>query len=417
MKGTYYHLKYKLACINHKYFVQMRGDTSCFRYPHLKLYFKNFDSDLKNDIFLLNRNQEEVLKRIALEAYPILKNISNEAYYIEVLSILNLPITKEEKIEAYKSIKKLYKSRKFKKMLPNHYSKMNFKNCTLNEPYQDLKNYMNKSKEYKTYIYKIKNQNMRNLAYSMHGTNILYLDKEPFNFGVGLIESILHNEEGIKGRNLKNLKIEEKYANPKNMALLEIIEDVPKQNPDLFFAKGYLALAFNEKNTLYNLVYALTEPFMKLLFSTIGMKELMDYVFLENESQIKRCFDEVYPEYYEKIYKEKPLFERIEVVKEMALHYNLDIINLYKILFNDINLLNTNVDHKVIAFIYLSKKINQNKKLLFDLIINCYPWSIEHNEKITLMNWSKHVKLKYGDSTYHIFKKEYEKVEDILNKL
>jgi hypothetical protein len=250
----------------------------------------------------------------------------------------------------------------------------------------------------------------------MHGTNVLYLDKEPYNFGVGLIESIINNENGIKGRHLENLKIEETYANPKNMALLEINENIKPINPDLFFIKGYLALAFNDKNTMYNFIYALTEPFVKLLFSTIDMKELMDYVFLNEEKTIEKKFNEIYSS-YQKLYHETSLFERIEVLKEMALQTNNDIMNFYKTLFNNQQLVKTNIDYKVIAFIYLSKKINQNKKLLFDLMENCYPWSVENNEIITLTNWSKHVKLKYGEATYAMMIREYNKVHNIIEKL
>ncbi len=417
MKNTYYKLKYKLACMNHKYFLQTKGDTSRFRYPHIKPQFRNFDTDLKNDIFLLKRNQNEVLKNIASETYPIFTNITNESYYVQVFNILGIKTTKEERIEAYKSINKIYKSHKFKKLLPKHYSKIDFNTITINEQYELLKKYLQKSREYKTIIYKLKDKNMRTLAHSLHGTNILFLDKEPYNFGVGLIESIINNENGIKGRNLENLKIEETYATPKNMALLEIIEEPSFINPDLFFMKGYLGLAFNDKDTIYSPLYALTEPFVKLLFSTIGMEELMDFVFLNKEKEIEEYFNEVYPNFYNKIYKEKTLFDRIDVIKEISLKHNLDIINLYKILFNNISLVNTNIDHKVIAFIYLSKKVNQNKKLLFDLIVNCYPWSIEHDEKINLNNWSKHIKLKYGEGTYSMLTKEYDKVKDIIEKL
>ena len=79
-------------------------------------------------------------------------------------------------------------------------------------------------------------------------------------------------------------------------------------------------------------------------------------------------------------------------------------------------ILNTNIDYKVIAFIYLSN-IKDNKNLIYDLLVNCYPWSVENKEIITLENWSKHILLKYGEQTFNKVKKEYNNVKNILEKL
>jgi len=416
MVEKFYNLKYQFALATKKYIEQSIGDTSTFRYPHLKLHFKNFDSDLKNDIFLIKRNKEEVFKHFGKESIDIIKNISDNAYFEYVFNLLGISLTLEEKKKSYKSICKTKKNINFKKVFKTRYTKVNFNKIEINENYLEIKNYLNRSLQYDTYIYPINYKNFRNTAYSMHGLNVLFIDKNQYNYGVGLIEAIINNENGIKGKNLKNLNKFEKYGKVKYMALDRMINQ-KKLDPDLFFMKGYLALAFQDNNTEYNLLYALTEPFMKLLYSTIDMHSLMEYVFNDNESEIKELFENEYPRLYNKLYKEKRIFKRIDILKDYALNHNLDIINLYKILFNNQNLVKTNIDYHLIAFIYLSEKVNNNKELIFDLLVNCYPWSIKNNEKITLENWSKHILLKYGEKTHKMLLSEYNKIKNIIDNI
>lgn len=416
MSEKFYNFKYQFAIATKKYIEQSKGDTSTFRYPHLKMHFKNFDSDLRNDIFLIKRNKEEVFKYFGKESIDIIKNISDNAYFEYIFNLLGIPLSYEEKKKSYRGICKTKKSSTFKKLFKNTYKKVNLNKIKINDDYLEIKNYLNRSLQYDTYIYQINYHNYRNIAYSMHGLNVLFIDKNDYNYGVGLIEAIINNENGIKGKNLKNLKKIEKYGKVKYMALDRMLNK-EEIDPDLFFMKGYLALAFQDKNTEYNLLYALTEPFMKLLFSTINMHSLMEYVFNDNESEIKQAFENEYPKFYNKIFKEKRIFKRIDILKDLSLRYDIDIINLYKILFNNQNLIKTNVDHHLIAFIYLSEKVNSNKELLFDLIINCYPWSIEKKQKITLENWSKHILLKYGEKTHKMLLSEYKKFENIINNI
>lgn len=417
MTNLYYKLKYQLALATQKYIPQEVGDTSRFRYPHLKFYFKNFDSDLKNDVFLLKRNENEVLEKISRESLDILKNVTDEAYFEYVFNLLGLELTQKEKKKSYKATCMKYHALSYKKMLKGSYYKVNFKKLKINEEYELIKSYLDHSFQYETYIYPIKYEKYRNIAHSMHGLNVLYIDQNDYNYGVGLIEAIINNENGIKGKNLKNLEIWENYGKVKHMALERLVQNGQKTDPDLFFMKGYLALAFQDKNTIYNLLYALTEPFMKLLFKTIDMHALTEYVFEENEKELKESFEKEYPTFYEKIYKNKNIFERIDVLKDLALNNNIDILDLYKTIFNNESLLKTNIDYHVVAFIYLSKKVNSNKELMFDLITNCYPWSIENKQEITLENWSKHVLLKYGEKTYKMLLSEYKKVKTIITKL
>lgn len=417
MKELFYHLKYQFLLAAKCYTKQAKGDTSTFRYPHLKFYFKNFDSDLKNDIFLLKRNENDVLEIFGRESLEILTNISDEAYFEYVFNLLGVHVRTTEAQESYKGVCKKYHSRSFKKMLKSDYYKVNFNKIKINEDYQEIKNYLKHSLNYETYVYPINYKKYRNIAYSMHGLNILFIDQNDYNYGVGLIDAIINNENGIKGKKLQNLSIEESYGKACHMALERYIQNDTYMDPDLFFMKGYLALAFQDKMTPYNLLYALIEPFMKLLFSTINMHALMEYVFEDNEEEMKTSFEKAYPTFYNKIYGEKRIFKRINILKDLALRYDLDITNLYKILFNKEHLVNTNIDYHVIAFIYLSKKVNHNKELLFDLIISCYPWSIENKTEITLENWSKHVLLKYGEKTHRMLLSEYEKVKNIIEKL
>lgn len=412
-----YKFKYHLALFNHQYFTQMKGDTSCFRYPHLKYYFRNFDADLKNDVFLLNRNQEDVLKCIGKESLEVLSQISNEAYFVYVMTLLGLPVSEEEKIKAYKSICKLHKSRSFIKQFSNEYATISVKTLPISKEYKELKKYLQKSLEYPIILKQLNFKKFRNLAHSMHGTNILYTDMEDYNYGVGLIEKILHQEEGIKGRNLKNLNIEETWANAPLLALHYLNHEIPSINPDLFFMKGYLALAFQNKNTTYNALYAFTEPYIKLLFSTIDMEALLEYVFLEDATKIKESFEEKYPLFYDKIYQEKSIFNRIEMVQELAVYHDFDLLELYKTMFNKKHLVNSYLDHHVIAFIYLSPKVREEKTLIYDLIVNCHPWGVEHKTPITIENWGKHIKLKYGEAIYQKINEEYLSLKSVLDQI
>lgn len=412
-----YKIQYNLAQFHHKFYMRMKGDTSCFRYPHLKYYSKNFDSDLKHDIFLLKRNEVDIMRAFGREFYPIIQNINTDAYHLYISRLLSLPISEAEKIRAYKSVCKTYKSHAYKKLFPIKYRKIDFNSLTIQKGYEDIKKYYHHSTGFRTYLNKIKKNNNRNLAFSVHGTNILYIDNESYNYGVGLIDAIMNYEGGIKGHNLKNLEIEETWAKLPHLMLYYLKVGFPKEDPDMFFIKGYLGQAFNKKDTMYNALYAFTEPFMKLLFSTIDMKALMDYAFQDDETSLKAYFEEKYPLFYEKIYHEKDIFKRMDIIKEMALYHKINIIEIYKILFNASHLVNTNIDYHVIALIYFSKKIRTKKEFIYDLIINCYPWSIEHDIEITLENWLKHIRLKYGDQAYHFMEKEKKTYQDILEKI
>ncbi len=412
-----YKLKYFLARIKRKYIIQAKGDASCFPSPELSSYSSYFTYDEKNDVFLLEKEKLSVLKKFALENISLLQMYSDTTYFISICSILGIEVSKKEKRKAYRKIKKQYRSRKFKKCLSNHYSKIDFRKLEINAPYTILKNYMHSILNYKVYLLKLKDKTTKSIVVAPHGFNILYTDSTPYTYGVGLIESIIRGENGIKGNQFKYMNVLEEHANPKYVALKNIVEMQKFINPDLFFMKGYLGLAFNEKGTIYGAMYAITEPFIRLLFSTIGMKELMDYVFLDNKKQIKQKFNVVYPNCYDTIYNEKNVFKRMEILDTLAIEENLNLFDIYKILFNQKKLVNTCINYRVIAFIYLSRKVNQNKKLIFDLINNCYPWAITHHEEVTLTNWSRHVKLKFGNKMYQMIALEYRKYKQLLDAL
>lgn len=412
-----YKLKYFLARIKRKYIIQAKGDASCFPSPELSSYSSYFTYDEKNDVFLLEKEKLSVLKKFALENISLLQMYSDTTYFISICSILGIEVSKKEKRKAYRKIKKQYRSRKFKKCLSNHYSKIDFRKLEINAPYTILKNYMHSSLNYKVYLLKLKDKTTKSIVVAPHGLNILYTDSTPYTYGVGLIESIIRGGNGIKGNQFKYMNVLEEHANPKYVALKNIVEMQKFINPDLFFMKGYLGLAFNEKETIYGAMYAITEPFIRLLFSTIGMKELMDYVFLDNKKQIKQKFNVVYPNCYDTIYNEKNVFKRMEILDTLAIEENLNLFDIYKILFNQKKLVNTCINYRVIAFIYLSRKVNQNKKLIFDLINNCYPWAITHHEEVTLTNWSRHVKLKFGNKMYQMIALEYRKYKQLLDAL
>lgn len=412
-----YKIKYTFAQLRHKYVIQAKGDASCFPNPELQAYSNYFDYDEQNDIFLLEKDKLSILKKFALENRELLSVTKEESYFVNVCNILGIPTSKKDKRKAYKAIKKQYCSRKYAKKLSNHYSKIDLKKIEVNEPYGILKNYLHRSLDYKIYLLKMKKKTTQSVAIVPHGLNILFTDSTPYTYGVGLIESIIRGENGIKGRQFKYMNLLEEHANPKYMALKEIMEEQTFSNPDLFFMKGYLGLAFNEKETIYGALYAVTEPFVRFLFSTIGMKELMDYVFLDNKKQIKEKFNTLYPNCYDRIYNEKNVFKRMEILDILAIEENLNLFDIYKILFSPKKLVNTHINHRVIAFIYLSRKINQDKKLIFDLIYHCYPWALKHQEEVTLTNWSKHVKLKFGKKTYQKLALEYRKYKQLLDAL
>lgn len=412
-----YKIKYIFAQLLHKYVIQAKGDASCFPIPELEAYSIYFDYDEQNDVFLLEKDKISVLKKFALEDKKLCTMINENSYFVYICNILGLEVSKTEKRRAYKTIKKQYCSRKYIKKLSNHYSKVDFRKLEINEPFGILKNYLHKSLNYKVYLLKVKNKTTKSITIAPHGFNILFTDSSPFTYGVGLIESIIRSENGIKGRQFKYMNLLETHANPKYIALKETMEEQTFINPDLFFMKGYLGLAFNEKETIYGAIYAVIEPFVRLLFSTIGMKELMDYVFLDNKKQIKEKFNAVYSNCYDRIYNEKNVFKRMEILDTLAIEENLNLFDIYKILFNPKKLVNTYISHRVIAFIYLSRKVNQDKRLIFDLIHNCYPWALEHREEVTLTNWAKHVKLKFGKKTYQMLALEYRKYKQLLDAL
>ena len=417
MTTAIYKIKYAFVQLRHKYVIQAKGDASCFPIPYLDAYSIYFDYDEQNDIFLLEKDKLAILKKLALENKALCTMLQKDAYFIFICDILGLEISKSDKRKAYKAIKKQYGSRQYTKKLSNHYSKIDFRKLEINEPYGILKNYLHKSLNYKMYLLKVKNKTTKSIAIAPHGFNILFTDSTPYTYGVGLIECIIRNENGIKGRQFKYMNLLETHANPKYIALKDIMERQTFINPDLFFMKGYLGLAFNERETIYGAIYAVTEPFVRLLFSTIGMKELMDYVFLDNKKQVKEKFNTLYPNCYDRIYNEKNVFKRMEILDTLAMEENLNLFDIYKILFNSKKLVNTCINHRVIAFIYLSRKINQDKRLIFDLIDSCYPWALAHHEEVTLTNWAKHVKLKFGKKTYQILALEYRKYKQLLDAL
>lgn len=412
-----YKIKYALAQLCHKYVIQAKGDASCFPSSELERYSSYFDYDEKNDIFLLEKDKLSILKKFALENIELISATKEESYFVTVCNILGMQTTKKDKRKAYKAIKKQYRNRKYAKKLSNHYSKIDFRKLEVNEPYGMLRNYLHNSFNYKIYHLKVRNKTTQSVAIAPHGLNILFTDSTPYTYGVGLIESMIRNENGIKGRQFKYMNLLETHANPKYIALKETMEGQTFINPDLFFMKGYLGLAFNEKETIYGAIYAVTEPFVRFLFSTIGMKELMDYVFLDNKKQVKEKFNALYPNCYDRIYNEKNIFKRMEILDILAVEENLNLFDIYKILFSPKKLVNTHINHRVIAFIYLSRKINQDKKLIFDLIYHCYPWALTHHEEVTLTNWSKHVRLKFGKKTYQKLALEYRKYKQLLDAL
>lgn len=424
MKRKLLELKYDFGIKTNKYFYRQKGDTSRFRYPQLKNYSKYFDSDLKNDIFILKRHHSEAIKMIGKEITPIYKNLNKKANYVNTLEILGYTPSYLEKHSAYKSIKKSYRSNKLFKSYS--IKKIDFNKAEINEGYESLNRYINRCLNNTIYLCQIDSNFTNNLNYSLHGTNIVYTDSKKYNYGVSLINAIINTENGIKGYNLENLSIDETLANVKYQYLLYVLDKPDIKNNsrkqilldiDKFFLKGYLAKAFINEDTYYNGIYSLIEPYIKLLFTVSDIDMICESVIKDNINDLKKKFDLKYNNFFDSIYKNPNLFTRIDKIKDLSLENNMDLLDIYRIMFNENKLVNSPIDHKVIAFIHLSEKTNQNTELIYNLIYECYNWAIDNNQTINLENWSKHVLLKYGEQTHKMLLSEYEKYKNIIENL
>lgn len=435
-------IKYKIGNQKKVYISRIAGDTNSFRYPHLDQYKHNFNYDKQNEVFILNKNIEETINYFGINDITVYELINSYAKKLHLYDFLGYKANYKEKYYAYKSVCQDYNANAKNKSWPYPISmkKIDISKIKIRDEFKSLEQFINKTKNNNILMCQFQNTpSIFQFGSTLKGTNIVFTDNYDSNFGQELFHIIFHLEEGIKGFKNDNLNIIEKWSSVPWLYLLQLLNGRLtrriRQNKsphdikflDYVFLRAYIGSSFIDKNKdpYYHSIYSLIEPSIKLLISSFKDKTiyqtndvLIKAICNDKTENIKNDFNKKYgASSFEGFYNNFNLFDRLNNIKKICIANKIEEETIYKVMFNNNNLIKTVIDYKLVAFIWLSEKINKDKSIIIDLIEDYSNVMIKEKKNIHIEDWLEHIKKTFGNHKYQSTLLEYQKYKDILRRL
>jgi len=424
------------------YFERVAGDTGSFRYPHLDCYAKNFHFD--GSCWILERDIKNTIAGIGINEITLYELLNPNAKKLHLYDFLGYTASPEKKYKAYESIKNDYgaNSRRGFWEYETNIKEIDINSIQIREEFAQVKEFMALMPSSKIYLCEfLDNQTLFQFGSTLKGTNITFTDSSKSNYGQEIFHSVYHLAEGIKGFNGDNLNITETWGDVPPLYLKQSLEGRltrrKRQNTsphdikflDYVYSRAYIGQAFIPKteNPYYHSVYALIEPSVKLLMGTFPEKttgaknaKLINAICFDKTEEIKKSFDAEYGMgAYEKVYYDFNLFRRLETIDQICAENGINIFSVMQSMFGGSKMVNTILDPKIVAFIWCSKKINQDKELIIDLIEDYSNTEIPKGRSIDIESWIGRAKEKFGAKKAGAIQAEYiannSKIQNIFN--
>lgn len=410
------------------YSERIAGDVSEFRYPHLNEVSGNFEYDDDKKTFFLKKAVEETITKISINEITLYELLNQTAKRLHLFDFFGYQATEEEKYKAFQSVCEDYKRNQETGNwnLKFDIQKVDISKIEIRDEFEYLKTFIRNSANCIVYFCKFKDvQTMFQIGGMLKGTNIVFIDSNRASFCQELFHAIYHLEEGIPGVNGDNLNIVEVWGNVDALYLKQLIEGrlsrrIRKNSSphdikflDYVFLRAYIGQAFlkTDETAIFHSAYSLIEPTMKLLFDSMQTdiksknQIVIDGICYDKTETIKSRFNAKYGEgAYEKVFYDFNLFHRISTIKEICKTQKISYEDTLNIMFSSEKLIPTVIGNDVVRFIWLNPIVNQNKKLIIDLIEDYSENARKAGIKINLQTWLEHVKTTFGMEQYKFLK-------------
>lgn len=395
------------------YYERIAGDISEFRYPHLDVVSKNFEYDKVMKSFMLTKDARNTIDAISINEITFYELMVREAKRLHLYDFFGYEATDQEKWEAYTSVCKAFQENlKRGKWQTNCQIDVikSIDDIPIRAEFSALRDFIKKSKNVPIYFCKFKDvDTMFQFGSTLKGTNIVFLDNSKANWAQELFHAIYHMEEGIPGVNNDNMYIEETWGNVDALYAKQLTEGRMSRRVrkncsphdikflDYVFLRAYIGQAFLGENEIFHSAYALIEPTMKLLVSTLDPDinnrnhQIIDGICYDRTEEIKLAFNSRYGiGSYERIFYDFDLFNRLSTIKEIATERKIPFEKIEEIMFGDDHLLPTVLDSEVIKMVWESK-YKDDKNLIIDLVEDFSEEARKGNFKITKIKWLERI--------------------------
>jgi len=422
-----------------------------FRYPHLKSVGNYFNYNSSIDCFTLKDKADSrlVANKIMANEITLYELVNTKAKRIHLNDFLGYKTSGMEKLSALLSVtgdyyknKWLLSSGKNSFGLDFDLAPISRKDFMISDDFHSLEEFLGNFSKTEVIFVRLKGlKRIFQIGVTLKGTNFVFVDSYLSTMLQELYHVNFHFAETIRGFKKDNKNIVETWANVPWLYLMQQafgrIERRLRKNKsphdikfiDYVFWRAYLGQGFRLKSTpkqklAYHGIYGLIAPTANLLFNSLSRdtREKNDLIiraiFTGAAPTIKEQLNRsLKGDYFEKIYHNFNLFNRLGVIDEIIVKEKLDRNKIYKILFNPKELVPTLLDHKLVALIWLSGKINQNKKLIINLLEDfCNEQLINQGGKMTIKLWLNYLN-KINKHWAAEVATEYDKNKEIINSL
>ena len=418
-----------------------KGEFPKQRFPHLNL--DSLEYDQENDIFRLKENSDynqvaSIFLKKDVIPYELMLPKPRKLF---LKDFLGYKYSFKEKSEALKEVKKAYKEN-LGKDLPFD-SRFNIKilNTSIfkaKKEFSQLNKYIKMVGKHPFYLVQIDSRKIFPIGITEKGTDFTITDQWDSTKLQEMIHSIYHFAEGMKGFDNDNENVIETHSNPFWIYLLQCLGGRIERRirkgssphklkfPEYVFLRAWVSNGLDIKEFMKNKpyfhgIYALLSPSTKLYYSLLEKKNrntiMIDALFASNSKEIEIAVDKYLGQgSFDSIYSRFDTFSRLEEFLRRAKENN-NLNDLYRRLFSKEELIPTLLDNRVIALVWLSKKINEKPDLVIDLIEDFYNEMLYLNKKITIDDWISHLKEKNMQEESNLVKQEKENFKDILKMI
>lgn len=434
---------------------RIAGDNLKFRYPHLEALSKYFYYDYELDSFILKDNADvvKVVSLIAINEITVYELMNQKAKSLHLNDLLGYKSSDKEKIFAFISVLHDFICNSIRGMWAYSFSicTLDINKINIKKEFNALTGFIKKFKQTKGVFVRFDSPSVFQFGSTLKGTNIVFVDDNLANFKQETFHCNYHIEEGIKGFNDDNENIIEVWADVPWLYLKQLVDGRisrrirTQTSPhdikfhDYIFLRAYISQAFEmdkfeqqfSRNT-YHSVFALIEPSVKLMKNAMVQLNpseknaaFIDAICYDKTECIKTSINDLLgANAFELIYNNFNLFDRIKTINSVCEKAGIEPIVIYKMMFNNERLLDTLIDYRLAALIWLSDRINQNRELVVDLV-ESFSLSVLKSQKktgnpwrITIEMWISYIGVRYPEQKYQqLVKEEYKKYEDVINNL
>ncbi len=415
-----------------------------FRYPNLISLAGYFEYNREIDCFVLKNfeDAELVARKIIRDEITVFELINKKAKRVHLSDFLGYRTSDWEKLKVFLSATWAHMINGSYFDFPLQIRRIAVGDFQIKEDFASLTKFQRNFSKTEAIFIEIKNvDKIFQIGSTLKGTNFAFIDSHFSTLLQELYHCNYHFEEGIRGFNNDNRYIVETWASVPWLYLTQILFGRIKRRVrknltphdikfiDYVYWRAYIGQGYelsrpSNERVIFHGVYALLAPTARLLFSSIPgpLKEknnlIIEAIFKGPAPEIRNAVNRFLggDGCFEKIFYNPNVFDRLNGLNAIIKENNLNQRKIYKILFTGQELVPTILDCKVVALIWLSKRLNSNRELIIDLLENFYNEQLKKRQTICVNDWIKYLELN-DKGLADLVREEQEKYQTVINKL